>query len=61
MRSLGSRQTLSECLNGYSPMNWATTWTITTGGVCEKPHLSGDFDSNGARDERDETNAAGML
>ncbi len=36
MRSLGSRQSLSGCVNGYSPMNSATAWTITTGGVCWK-------------------------
>jgi hypothetical protein len=32
MRLLGSRQTLIGCLNGYSPMNSVTAWTITTGG-----------------------------
>jgi hypothetical protein len=37
MRSLGSRQTLSGCLNGYSPMNSAATWIITTGVVREMP------------------------
>src|SRR3984893_5624523 len=35
MRSLGSRQTLSGCLNGYSPMNSVTTWTINASTITQ--------------------------